>query len=147
MKGWLSLELACCVHGASLPIGVNAECLSTSPTLTSFPVALWSPQLWSDEVEKVSTQLKWCSNLFGALAAFSGGAAGSSPLMWARENQCLSCQPRSQCCGCAAHCCSGRKLPLGQLAVLNVKDFPGKPGLLVITSSWESPARMSQEQS
>uniref|UniRef100_A0A8C9EYK9 Endophilin-B1 n=1 Tax=Pavo cristatus TaxID=9049 RepID=A0A8C9EYK9_PAVCR len=50
--------LACCVHGASLPVGVNAECLSTSPTLISFPVALWSPQLWSDEVEKAEHELR-----------------------------------------------------------------------------------------
>lgn len=49
------------------PIGVNAECFSTSPTLISFPVALWPLQLWSDEVEKVSTQLRSCSNLLGGV--------------------------------------------------------------------------------
>lgn len=80
MKGWL-------VPGAGLlrprsipPVGVNAECLSTSPTLISFPVALWSPQLWSDEVEKVSTQLKWCSNLFGRAGGVQCGCCRFLPI-------------------------------------------------------------------
>lgn len=57
-----------------MPIAVNAECFSTSPTLISFPIALWPLQLWSDEVEKVSTQLKLYSNLFGV-----GGCCGFLP--------------------------------------------------------------------
>uniref|UniRef100_A0A8B9GRB0 Endophilin-B1 n=1 Tax=Amazona collaria TaxID=241587 RepID=A0A8B9GRB0_9PSIT len=50
--------LASCVHGASFPIGVNAKCFPTSPTLISFPVALWPLQLWSDEVEKAEHELR-----------------------------------------------------------------------------------------
>lgn len=63
-----------------MPIGVNAKCFSMSPTLISFPVALWPLQLWSDEVEKVSIQLKLCSNLLGVLAVFTGrGCCGLLP--------------------------------------------------------------------
>lgn len=79
MKGELVLELASCVHGASFPIGVNAKCFLTSPTLISFPVALWPLQLWSDEVEKVSTQLNYlCSKLLGVMLVFRGGGAVDS---------------------------------------------------------------------
>lgn len=77
----MSLELASCVHGASFPIGVNAKCFPTSPTLISFPVALWPLQLWSDEVEKVSTQLNLCSNLLGVTLVFRAGGAGDSFLL------------------------------------------------------------------
>lgn len=60
-----------------MPVGVNAECFTTSPTLIFFPVALWPLQLWNDEVEKVSTQLELCSNLLGV---FRGrGCCGTLP--------------------------------------------------------------------
>lgn len=58
-------------------VGVNAECCTTSPTLISFPVALWPLQLWSDEVEKVSTQLELCSNLLGVFRGW--GCCGALP--------------------------------------------------------------------
>lgn len=65
-----------------MPIGVNAKCFSMSPTLISFPVALWPLQLWSDEVEKVSIQLKLCSNLLGVLAVFRGAGVLWTPSCW-----------------------------------------------------------------
>lgn len=147
VKGWL-------VPGAGLlrprsipPVGVNAECLSTSPTLISFPVALWSPQLWSDEVEKVSTQLKWCSNLFGRAGGVQCGCCRFLPTRVHTGKSAPELPAPMLCCSVQFWQWPMRKLPPSQLAVLNVKDFPGKPGLLVIMSSWESPARVSQERS
>lgn len=75
-----------------MPVGVNAECFTTSPTLIFFPVALWPLQLWNDEVEKVSTQLELCSNLLGV---FRGRGAVEPFLLAGREDQgpLLLCAP------------------------------------------------------